>query len=633
MAKKRLYDATVFRDGKAQNISVDITALPYGKFDFEHPLLIKSDVVMDNGKKKLLPDFSNVVIMGAFDCSSYTINADSKLPIGITELICLHSVNDLDVLTSVLPDSVRKVVVRTAILNSIKKESDNALGLAQNFIEKYPYTVVTDGKTVLSDVLNQLTVEQVGTSAEKVNSVPVQVQTEQKTDEWLSMDELIFAYKQDKDAISGISDENIQRAIRIVRKKLNKRELMREDGVMVNCIHRDELPSLVVAINQQQKRDSVQRANARQKEVAHKTEQVTEKSVRQTSVPKLFVGNKELQKIVIKKYIKNNVWKEIQKHCKNDLDRQLEFLESIEVINIKPVDTAGKKVCYIQDGVLKTSSTVTFKNIQWLTQGFSTLDDRARIIWCMNEHGFIATEYFEEHEKKQSVDYKKAIRNKDVAGFTTVDTLSVSDLIKELTAEREAKQANAIESVCSDVICVPADVQSVKPVVQKQQKRKRVRIHNKPNALDLSNVRVEKYDMKVENLADAQDVIAQEKQECQKIANVIEKDVVTAIESALWGGIVASKQFVSGSNNVDLKWNDVDSLQASFTVMLSELNSKKSVIVSLLSSESNTENLLDYTADLRSVLEHKQVCEKTLCKLEQIKSELNQIRQDFLKLM
>lgn len=88
MAKTKFYDATIFSGDVTEHISVDMTALPYGKFNSAHPLLIKSDVVMENGKKKPLPDFSNVIIMGSFDCSSYTINADSKLPKGITELVC-----------------------------------------------------------------------------------------------------------------------------------------------------------------------------------------------------------------------------------------------------------------------------------------------------------------------------------------------------------------------------------------------------------------------------------------------------------------------------------------------------------------------------------------------------------------
>ena len=52
MAKTKFYDATIFRGDVKENISVDMTALPYGKFDSAHPLLIKSDVVMDNGPRE-----------------------------------------------------------------------------------------------------------------------------------------------------------------------------------------------------------------------------------------------------------------------------------------------------------------------------------------------------------------------------------------------------------------------------------------------------------------------------------------------------------------------------------------------------------------------------------------------------
>ena len=611
MAKTKFYDATIFSGDVTEYISVDMTALPYGKFNSEHPLLIKSDVVMENGKKKPLPDFSNVIIMGSFDCSSYTINADSKLPKGITELVCLHSVNGLDVLTKVVPSSVRKLVVRTAILNNIKRNLDNALKIAQNFIEKHPYIIVTDGKSVLSDVLKQLAAEQVVVPVEKEKSAPVQIQVERKTEAWLSMDELVCAYKQDKDALSDISDEDIQRAIRIARKDLNRRELMRADGAIINCVHQDDLPALVIAINQQQKRDSMQRNNVQKKEVTQKTEQVAKKTVEQSSVAKFFVGNKEVQETAINKYIKNNVWKEIQKHCKNDLDRQLEFLESIEVINIKPVDTAGKKVCYIQDGILKTSPTVTFKNIQWLSQGFSTLDDRARIIWCMNEHGFIATEYFEEHEKKQAVDYKKAIRQKEVSGFTLDDTVSVSSLIAELTAERAAKQSAVVEDVTPEPAPVPEQTAG-QPVVT--EPKKRARTTNKAETVPVKVAR-KRIPMSV-----ASAKVTTVSPESDKVKNQV----------SVLSSVAAPEPKMSSDVPSDvIKWNDYDSLHASFTVRLQGLNTVQSDLLQRLSHEINTDTALEYTQQLQDVLHKKQNCEKALEKLNALHQELQKLKQEY----
>ena len=89
---------------------VDMLDLPHDMFSAEKPLHIDADVNMGKGKKAPLPDFSNVIIKGVFDCSDFTISEDSVLPKGITGIICLHSIGNLSVLIGKLPKTVTKVV-------------------------------------------------------------------------------------------------------------------------------------------------------------------------------------------------------------------------------------------------------------------------------------------------------------------------------------------------------------------------------------------------------------------------------------------------------------------------------------------------------------------------------------------
>lgn len=607
MTKTKCYEATIFHDGTSENLCVDLLALPYEKFDAVHPLLIQSDVVMEKGKGKPLPDFSNVIIKGSFNCSSYAITLDTVLPNGITELICLHSINNLDVLNNILPPSVEKIVIRTALFNNIKKDIDGALEIAQNFAKKHPYVIVTDGKNNLSDVLQQIEAEKNIIQTEKLQEITEEIKVEKKTKDWLSTDELMSAYKQNQDAIHDISDEDLERSFRIVRKKFNKRELMREDGAVISCVHRNDIQDIVTAINQQNKRDILQSSNSQQKTTAKNQtksdEQKSEKGIKQNTTPQICVGTKEVQETVIKKYIKNNVWKEIQKHCKNDLDRQLSFLEAIEIINIKPIDTAGKKVCYIQDGTLKTSPTVTFKNIQWLTQGFGTQDDRSRIIWCMNEHGFIATEYFEEHEKKQSVDYKKAIRQKDVSCFTTKDTVSVSDLIKELSAKRDTKQINITETAQpeAETISKPATEDTVVSADKKTEKTP-----TEPTSAGAASASHTEQPVQKR---------VRKRIACQQVTHVQTTD--------------------NKDHNVlnNIKWIDYDSLHASFVVKIQDLNTTQSKLLQKLIHETQTDSALEYTHQLQIVLYKKQQCEKALNKLKNLNQKLQKLKQDYSKLM
>lgn len=619
MAKTRFYEARIFHKDGEEIINVDVASLPRGRFNKNQPLLITSDVVMDNGKKKALPDFSDVIITGGFDCSSYTITADSVLPNGITELTCLHSINSLDTLMENLPSSVRKVLVRTAVLNAVKKDTDGALTAAKDFTTKYPNVVVTDGKSVLFDILQEIARGKESVSTENVTTTPAKTEVASKTDDWLCTDELIVAYKQHESAVSDMSDEEIARAIRIVRKNFKKRELMRQDGAIVSCIHCDDMANLVDAINQQQKRNIMQQKQSVAETTPKKTEIKPQTPVeRQPAAQKFFVGNKEVQETVIKKYIKNSVWKSVCNHCKSDLDKKLAFLQAIEDINVRPVDTAGKQVCYVQDGMLKTSPTITFKNVQWLSQGFGTLDDRARIIWCMNEYGFIATEYFAEHEKKQSVDYKKAIRQKDISGITTDDTLSVSDLITQLTAERNNRLVNVADSSNSEPV---QDTVSVPEIVHEPEQPATETVVNEPK----KRVRQRIVKSKVTGVKPSSDKKQKQVRVLESTKQTGHKPIIISTELVT----VSAGDSMQHKDYESVKWTDYESLHASFVVKLQDLNTTQAELLQKLLTEQNTDSALEYSQQLNSLLLAKKKCEQALVRLQVLNQELQQIKHDF----
>lgn len=570
MAKIKLYNASIFRDGVAENICVDMTSLPYGKFDASHPLFIKSDVDMGKSKDKpALPVFSDVIIMGMFDCSSYTINQKTILPNGITALKCLHSISSLDDLRGILPSSVHKVIVRHAILNSVKKNDKNALVIAQQFVKDYPdVEVVSDKNVSLSDVLKDITTEKT-TAPVKASATVSEKSYKTKTEEWLSTEELIQIFKSENSSIE-LSDKDIARFIRMARNKksdlnLNKSECMCGNDVFV-CVHRDDASKVMDFIRQQY----VRATDIPKQAVVIASDPKPDRGIEPVAPTKYFVGNKEVQETVIKKYIKNNVWKEIQKHYKNNVDKQLEFLQAIEVINIRPVDTAGNGVYYIQDGVVQKSSTITFKNVQWLAQGFGTLDDRSRIVWCMNDCGFIATEYFEEHEKKQSVDYKKTIRQKDVSGITTADTMSVTELIAQLDPGIGANLPVAESAV-------PAKTEPASkplPIKESTSNQKQLKIDSSANSDATQDVSIAK-----------------------------------------------------------INWSEYDSLHASFDVKMKDLRAQQAVLLQQIADASNAVVALEYTQKLQTVLNKRKKIEELTNRMRTLKQELQNIKQEYLHQM
>lgn len=423
-------------------MNVDLLDLPRDIFSAENPLYIDADVNMGKGKKAPLPDFSNVIITGVFDCSDFTISENTVLPNGITELICLHSISNLSVLIGKLSKTVKKVVVRPFILNAIIKNQNNELGIAKQFITMYPDVQVTDDKKLdLSEIIQQKEKPIIAEATKEKKTEP-NIQINPKTDDWLSMNEIFETCLENPVILNLVPENKIEREIRVAKSNalyidVTVQKMLRpHDGVAIDCIHSNDVPKIIDFIIKKNSRTTTKTEIKKEPEKQQK--QVVKEQI--TQQPKLYVGTKEVQPTVITKYIKSNIWTKIKGHCGNDTKKLLNFLEEIEVINVQPTDTPGKQVCYIQDNTIKTSLNIKFKSARRLTQSFTTLDDRCRIVWAMKQDTFIAIDFFDEHEKKQIVKYKKSIRQKDDSDVDTSDTVLVSEKIAELKKELEKQQ-------------------------------------------------------------------------------------------------------------------------------------------------------------------------------------------------
>ena len=153
-----LYEAKVFKqvDGQQVEVLETVDLFNLSNIDFEK-IIIDGNVEIPNGKGADLPDFSNVEINGEFDCSSFKISKDSVLPQGISVLKCFYSINSLDVLSEILPSSVKRIYVRNALINSVKKDEKD-LQIIIDFISRFPHVDVF-GKNetlVLKNVIEEI---------------------------------------------------------------------------------------------------------------------------------------------------------------------------------------------------------------------------------------------------------------------------------------------------------------------------------------------------------------------------------------------------------------------------------------------------------------------------------------------
>ena len=576
-------------------------------FGPEFPLEIRGDVDMGKCRGQALPDMTNVMIDGAFDCSTCALTKDSVLPGKITSLVCKHSIGSLDVLVGKLPDTLKTIVVRSAIFTAIKDAAkknsvdktayENALA----FVNMYPNVVVTDGKKTLRDVLN--------TCAEKVVETPVSKQAavvkkdlpEQQTEEWLSVSELVVVCEE---KISAYVLKNLDKDLkRYVRQALNQksnikietREMRRADGSIVKCVRHEDVESIIeyITTSATSKQDTVAQPEKNKKAIEKKSEA----PVTQTGKKKYYIGNREICSVKIKKYISKAAWGQVLSKVGKNTNALLKVLQDIEDINTNPAlaHTASGQVAFIKDGAVHVSPTVGFKNGRCLAQGFGTLDDRPRIVWGICGNTFVCQNFYPAHEGKVKLEYNALLRTIDIDIFKLdlSEYLLVSDLIKELSAEREASTV-----VIKEEVVQPAVIAESQPSTIKSETEVQIKTEEQPVAEPVTPI--------ITKSEDKAEVIMSEpvQKPLQKPRKYERKDngIRTAPRTPYW----ASLYHLSAQINADYR----------ATV------AQQDRLVSALSGTLDTEQMLDYTNELREVLSHRKDLEWAKQQLEEKNKEL-----------
>lgn len=574
------YIAGIKQGDYYEDCEVDLLNLPRDMYSAENPMIILGNVVLPNGKKMPLPDFAGVVILGGFDCSTFLLDANSVLPVGISALDCSHSIGDLGALIDILPDSVARVFVRSAILNNVKNDKDNARHFATEFQKKYPDVCVTDGKRTLAGVLAEIDKakdmivhsDDVAPAVEQKNASP------EKTEDWLGQGELLVECKKVSEILAKIPDADLLRYIKIARSSLflfgvKVSVMKRKDGVDVMCINRSDVKVIVARIfelideNQARLDKGEKTKNAKNKNPKKEAVvPVTEK--RDEASSGFYVGTQQVVPVEIKKYIPTRLWGQLRSACGDNKKMLLGFLNDINAINVNPASTQGKRVAYIQDGELKFSNTIYLKSAQCLAQSFCKENNRARIIWAVCGNVFLCTDFFPEHEKAKRA-YQKAIRKMDInlSDFDLTDTQeykNVEDLIKELGDGRDDFE--------------PADVAPM--------------LKNKPGTAK---------------------------------KNVAENSVATPVEMVAKQEIVSDKVAEKTACPQVPVWQELYSMQGQFEFLMDGLNKACNVLVLQLSTEKDTDKMLQVAKRLQDILLERKKYEDAIKKISVVKQQLTDL--------
>ena len=655
MAKQiNKYEAVIFQDGQPTPILVDIHNLPYDSFDVTNPISIMGNVDLGKSKNHAWPDLSAVIINGSLDCSDFPITAKTVLPLTFKKLVCKFSINDLGVLIGRLPMGVSQVVVRTALLNSVRKNKDGALDIAHRFVRAYPNVTVTDEKQTLADVIAEIDRAASATSVEKTaKQQTVEPDIATKTDEWLDVSELVTRCAAASDEIAALPRDAQERYVRIarsakVRLNLKTGQFKRpSDGATVQCVHVDCVPLLVNYIlssiaEQEEARIAKDATKSVEKQPAK-----TVKPVQTKKKSTYFFGSEPVKQIKIKKYISKSAWGQIRAKVGDNTGALLRVLQDIEDINIDPAKahTTAGQVGFIKDSQVQVSPTVTFKNGRCLTQGFGTLDDRPRLVWGICGHSFVCQDFFPTHEGKAKLKYNQLLREINIlaSDLDLSEYLLVSDLIKELSDTRTSADAVAAEPVAkTEIVPEPAPVVAepvvTEPVVTEpsvaevaspveKKRRPRIRVNKAEYITRAKNGKTapaKKTVIESAHSTPAASVVMPE------IVEKTQRPRITRHKTEL---VVSAKPDDAVARSVSAiesqpQWVDIGSMHHELLANIDSLFVRQNALMSLMMAENDTDKLLKMTAELQDVLQKKQQCENALSKLDSINMTLQELQRE-----
>lgn len=466
------------KDDGYQKIDIDL---------FEHlrntnsmePVLVVSDIILPKGKKKPLPDFSKVYTDSVtFDSNDWRITNKSRLPNGISKLICLHSIASLDDLIGILPDSINIVHVRNKVLNDITKDKMES---AQRFRELYPTVSVFDerGNSLKQKLLELSNHKEAVHVKPKKDEKFTKNNTPVKTDEWISKEDFI-ANVRAAGLFTELKTEDLERYFKMARSKKSGQNItsvdrLRSDGACVSCVNKQDINKIVTYICntltqlQEKKETAVKNTQIKTAVQQNTLLQPTPDNSEQCC----YFGTKKVVKTTVHKYIQKQIIDSIQNGDKGTF---LKVLQTIDLLNVIPTDTKGSKVCYINEkNVLVPIPELKLKSVRCICQAMPN-NNGARIVWAIQGENLIAFEYFAKHGyNKAETAYKECIRKIQLNDIPDIkDCINVKDLIEEYinTDDQDGlddsnKKNNSSKNNKSDA-SQWADVTSVAYQVQEQ---------------------------------------------------------------------------------------------------------------------------------------------------------------------
>ena len=648
-----IYEATV-GSGDARRIeNVDIMDLSNVEMGPDARVVINDDVTMGKGRKRPLPDFRYVDILGELDCADFVIGAETVLPHGIKGLKCGFAIGDLSVLVGKLPKTCKTVYVRHALLNNVKNNKDGALDAARKFAQKYPRVNVVDGKGAnLHDIFVALD-ELEKLSSQKADAVavaaPVNV-PDVKTAEWLSDEELVDFCRASSSQVAGLSDKDLKRLIKMARSPkanlgLRIAEKMRaDDKAIIKCIHRDDVSRVA---------DYVAKFAATVKQTVQAQPQPKQKKDASVAQPVVTAKKKKsydigsrsgIRRVKIDKYFIKSAWKKVMQLCGTDKLAMLRVLNTINSINIMPTKTEGNAVFYIDaDGKVQKEPSVEFKSQDCLAQSLGSLSNDARIVWAVSatERCFVAEEVFASHSRgKHQREYRGCIRATkfNPAGYSYTEFLSVSDLIEKLSNphgrpgdggndDGDGTDNGAGVGASSVSKADNGDSQVSGVVTNSASVAEQVSVADTASAADTKSVINSSFVARTaprmrltRQVVDRIVPNAEVKRQYVAIKSRTESDLANNGAGIAMLGAVARPAKAQ-------KWGAVYSLLDRYEQMRQDCEVRRKALVKCIAVETNAERLNDYMSALRIVVAKIRKCESAIEELQGVNTALHKLQR------
>lgn len=388
---------------------------------------------------------------------------------------------------------------------------------------------------------------------------------------------------------------------------------MRADGVSVTCVHRDDAPTVLSFVLK-----SV--SDRTEKQAISKQKIEKEEPVQKDTVQRLFIGEREVEPIKIHKYVSKAAYGDIWKICGSSRDDVLNVLLRIEKINILPSTKDNGDIFYIENNRLEKSAQIKLRGAgACISQGVKPTNNRPRIVWCVSKNYFVCQKVFSEHEG-HTCPYNIYVNNTkmNIENVDLSEYLYVPDLIAEFSnvyppQPQESPDAEPVAESVDDADETNADTPPVpaQPITQEQTSPKRRGRPRKNAATDAASQQV------VAPVAPVTPVTPV----TPPVAPVTQQPESEKIQTADHVGISA-----------DMQWVDLYSQHHSWQQQIDILNRERVDIMHRMSTETDTDSMLDMTERLRENLTRRRAYEQAIQRLRALNTELQAMKSHLDKI-